>query len=821
MSVPTHGPQAALIRFSIRWPGVVLTLAAVLLAYGIYLVQQAKYDVFPEFAPPQAVIQTEAPGLSPEQVELLVTQTLENSLNGVPGLRSLRSSSIQGLSIITMTFDPATDIYRDRQIVAERLAALVGQLPHGVQSPSMTPLTSSASLVLVIGLTSEQRSLMELRTSARWTLVPRLLAVPGVSKVAVFGGEAKSIQIQVHPDALARFNLGLNDVVKVAQQSTGVRGAGFIDTKNQRLVLETEGQSLLPEEIASTVLVTHGGASVTIGNVAEVIEAAEAAVGGATINGQRGVVLNISEQYEANTREVTDRLEAALEELRPGLERAGIVLHADLFRPANFIDTATGNVQSSLLLGGVLVVIILFVFLFDFRTAAISCLAIPLSLLAAIIVFQRLGVTLNTMTLGGLAISIGVVVDDAVVDVESVVRRLRENRRRAQPRQVLDVILDACLEVRGAVVYATFAVVLVALPVLALSGIAGRLFAPLAVAYMLAVIASLMVALTVVPALTAVFLAGNQLRSRDPPLIDWSRRQYARLLARTSRHPNKVMAAALGATASGCAVLPFLAGSFIPELKEGHFTVHMAAVPGTSIEKLLRLGERVTHSLLARPAVRSIAQRVGRAELADDTNGTHYSEFEVDLKPLGGEDAEAAEAEVRKALAAIPGVSFAVNTFLTERIQETLSGYTAPLAINVFGRDLGQLDRVARDIAKLLAELPAAVDVQVQSPAGMPQLKIELRKPDLERWGFDAVDVLDAIRTAYEGDPVGQAYDTSRVFPVIVILDADTRASIARVADLPLRTPRVLTCGCSNSLTFTSIRAAIRSSIKVLGGFRQ
>src|ERR1700730_7641587 len=355
-----RGPQAALILFSVRFRGVVVALACVVLGYGIFTLQQAKYDVFPEFAPPQVGIQTEAPGLSPEQVEVLVTQPLENVINGVPGLMTLRSGSIQGLSVITAIFDPSTDIYRDRQLVSERLSEAAAQLPTGVASPIMTPLTSSASLALVVGLTSDRRSLMDLHTMAEWTIRPRLLAVPGVAKVAIFSGERKSLQVQIHLDALARFGVGLNEVLNAARQATGVRGGGFIDTPNQRIVLQTEGQSLTPEQIGQTVLSSSAGTSITLANVATVVEAPEPAIGAAAINGQPGVVLNVSEQYGANTVEVTRRVEAALAPLRPGLERAGITLHEDLFRAANFINVATGNVRSSLLLGGVLVVIVLF-----------------------------------------------------------------------------------------------------------------------------------------------------------------------------------------------------------------------------------------------------------------------------------------------------------------------------------------------------------------------------------------------------------------------------------------------------------------------------
>ncbi|HCL61386.1 MAG TPA: CusA/CzcA family heavy metal efflux RND transporter, partial [Rhizobiales bacterium] len=383
MGAEPYGPQAALIGFSIRFRGVVIALACIVLGYGVYVLHRSKYDVFPEFAPPQVSIQTEAPGLSPEQVEVLVTQQIESVINGTPGVATLRSASIEGLSIITVTFEPGSDIYRDRQLVAERLAEEASQLPVGVQSPSISPLTSSTSVVLVAGLTSAKRSLMELRTFADWTIRPRLLAVPGVAKVAVFGGDSKSIQVQVDPDQLITFGLGLNDVVNAATRATGIRGAGFIDTANQRIVFQSEGQSITPEDLAHTVLVNQGGASVTLANVADVVEAPEPPIGGAAIDGVTGVQLVISEQYGTNTVEVTQRLEAALAELQASLRRDGVELHPDIFRPANFIDTATANVRSSLLLGALLVIVVLFLFLFNIRTAAISCISIPLSLLVA------------------------------------------------------------------------------------------------------------------------------------------------------------------------------------------------------------------------------------------------------------------------------------------------------------------------------------------------------------------------------------------------------------------------------------------------------
>ena len=783
------GPQAALVRFAIRFRGIVAALACVLVAYGVYALGRAKYDVFPEFAPPQVSIQTEAVGLTPEQVEILVTRPIESAISGVPGVRTLRSTSIQGLSVVTVFFDSSSDIYRDRQVVAERLAAATQQLPQGLQPPVMTPLTSSTSRMLVVGLTSETRSLMDLRTAADWTVRLRLLAVPGVASVTVFGGDKRSIQIQVHPDELIRYNLTLNDVLTAARRSTGVRGAGFVDTRNQRIVFQTEGQSLKPDDIARTVLLSRGAASVTLANVADVVEAPEPPIGGAAVQGPPGVILNVAEQYAADTLKVTENVEAALEELRPTLQADGITIHADLFRPANFINTATSNVRDSLILGGILVIVVLFLFLFDLRTAAISCTAIPLSLLTATIVLERLGASLDTMTLGGLAIAIGVVVDDAVIDVENIVRRLRENRRSPQPQPFARVVLNATLEVRSAVVYATIAVILVVLPVMTLSGTAGRLFAPLGLAYTTAVLASLAVALTLTPALSMMLLPGK-VPAHDPPVVRWTRAGYEGLLCRLAERPRTLIAAATLLTIAGCAALPFLGGGFIPELKEGHFVVHMSAVPGTSIDESLRVGARIAQALRQLPEVRSVAQRAGRAEESEDTWGPHYSEFEVDLKPgLSGDEAEKAQADIRRTFAGFVGVNAAVMTFLTERIEETLSGYTAAVVVNVFGNDLDLLDQKAQEIARALGEIPGAADVQVQSPPGLPQLTIRLRKPDLERWGFDAVEVLELIRAAYQGDIVGQTYEGNQVFNVITILDAASRENITKVGDLPLRSP--------------------------------
>ncbi len=783
------GLQAAIISFSVRYRGVVIALGCLLLALGLASLLGAKYDVFPEFAPPLVSIQTEAPGLTPEQVEMLVTTPIETQVNGLPGIRRLASTSIQGLSLINVTFDAATDIYRDRQVVAERLAVAAQRLPQGVSAPAMTPLISATGMVLVFGLTSSSRSLMELKSLAEWTLRPRLLTVPGVASVAVFGRDTRSLQIQVRPRQLARYGLGMSDVLAAARQATAVRGAGFIDTATQRIVLQSEGQAVTAARLARTVLIAHGAARVTLGDVANVTVAPEPAIGAGLINGKPGVVLNVMEQYHANTVDVTRGVEAALVQMAPGLEAQGIDLHPDLFRAENFIDTAMANIRSSLYIGGVLVIIVLTLFLFDWRAAVISIAAIPLSLLAGVIVVERLVGSLNTMTLGGLAIAIGVVVDDAVIDVDNIIRRLRENRQRPSPLPAAQVIIDASYEVRGAVVYATFAVLLVFVPILLLPGLSGALFGPLGVSYSLATLASLGVALTVVPALAMALLSG---RTEDvpSPLVRWLHDHYRRVLERTLQQPRTVMMAAAALTVIGCATLPFFQSSFLPDLNEGHFIVHMSAVPGTSLDETLATGKRVADALLEIPSVRSVAQRAGRAELYYDVYGTEYSELEVDLKPgLSSDSQDEAEAAIRKAVSRFVGVNFSMDTPLTERIEETLSGYTAANAVNIFGNDLDALDRTARAVARVLNDVSGVTDVTLQSPPGQPQLTIRLRRAALLRWGFAPVDVLDAIRTAYAGETIGQAYQGDQVFNVIVTLDSKDRRSVSGVGKLLLRAP--------------------------------
>ncbi len=780
----------AIIRFSIRFRGVIIALAFLLVGYGLYTLSQVKLDAFPSFTPPLVTVATEAPGLSPEQVATLVTQPIENTLSGTLGLQSMRSRSIQGLSVITLTFHNGTNIYRDRQIVAERLNAVAGQLPLGVRAPFLTPLTSATGVVQVLGLTSDTRSLMTLRTLADWLLKPQLLSIPGVANVAIYGGQVRELQIQVEPGKLVRFGLSFQDIVRAAQRATGVRGAGFLEDTNQRIAIRTEGQSITAPQLANVIILRRQGADLRLGDVAHVVAAPAPAIGGATIGGKQGVILNIEEQYGANTLAVTRALKDRLQQLGPVLAAQGVSLHPDLFRQASYIETAIAHLRGALLLGAVLVIAVLFLFLFNVRTALISAIAIPLSLLTAIIVLNALGASINTMTLGGLAVAIGEVADDAIIDVENIFRRLRENRNRVQSSSIAKVVFSSSWEVRGAVTYATFIVALVFLPVLSLSGVAGKLFAPLGEAYIAAVFASLGVALTVTPALAYLLLGRTPSRSLEHAWIRKVKAAQARLLTTTEGHSRWLIVGITLLFLTAMAVLHSFGNNFLPEFRERHFIVHVSTEPGTSLAESLRLGRHISLALGRIPAVHSVAQRVGRAErTGTDTYGVNVSEFIVGLKPLSGDAQEHVLTRIRKILSEFPGVSFSVETPLSDRIEETISGYTAPVIVSVFGSNFDVLYEKAREIAAVLEQLPGAVDVQMHAPPSAPQLTIRLRETALARWGFEPVGVLDAIQTAYAGTTVAQTYQGNRVFNVVVTLDPAERQNPVQVGNLPLRNP--------------------------------
>ena len=781
-----------IVRQSIRYPGVIVALALTVNVYGLYVLTRTNLDVFPEFSPSQVVMQTEAPGLSAELVERQVTQPIENALAGASGVESVRSQSIPGLSVVTVLFREGSSVYRNRQVVGERLVSLANHLPRGVAQPSMTPLTSSASTVLGVGLTSKTRSLMEIRTLVDWTLRPHLLAVEGVAEVNVFGGEVRQWQVQVEPEKLMRYGLSIQDVTQAARRATGMLPAGFIRTDNQHIIVNVEGQPRSPEDLGRVMLMQKGGQVLRLADVGRVVEAPAASISAAAINGEPGVFLMLQGQLGANTRAVTLDLERALKELEPLLAGEKITLHPRMFRPANFIETAVRNVQRDLAVGAVLVVLVLFLFLYNARTAFICATAIPTSLFGAVLVLDYFGIGLNIMVLGGLAIALGEVVDDAIIDTENIFRRLRLNRLLPMPRPSDEVVLDASIEVRSSVVYATFIVALVFVPLLTLSGVAGKLFAPLGFAYILAILASLIVALSLTPALCYVLLARKELKTADPPAVAWLKPRYAETLRRIERYPGRVVSGVFVLIAIGIGILPVFSGEFIPALREGHYIIHMTAVPGTAESESLRIGNRVAKAIGSIEGVKSVAQWVGRAPNGADTFGTHYSEFEVEIGALNGREQVRILHEIRETLSGhqgggFAGVAFAVNTFLTERIEETIAGFAAPLVINLYGTNLDLLDRDAQAVAVALSRVPGARDVQVQAPPGTPQIMVRLRQNRAAALGIAPLDALEAINAAYEGADLAQVYQGNHVIGLVVILAPAARNRVVQIGSLPLR----------------------------------
>ncbi|MEP6662325.1 MAG: efflux RND transporter permease subunit [Verrucomicrobiota bacterium] len=838
----------SIIQFSLRFRGVVITLACVLLGYGIYIAKNAKLDVFPNFVQPQVVVQTEAPGLSPEQVELLVTRPIETTVNGLGDMESLRSESIGGLSIITVVFKEGTDVFRARPMLSEQLGEMAGTLPAGVETPRLTPLTSSTMDLLKIGLVSDKLSPMELRTFADWTLRPRLLSVPGVAKCNTFGGEVRQLQIQVLPERLLAYHLALSDVLAAARNSTAVMGAGFIETSNQRITIQTEGQSLTAEALGEVVIRHTNHFSVRLKDVARVVEGGEIKFGDSLIMGKPGVLMTMSSQYGANTMEVTKALEEALDEMKPVFAQQGIKLYPRLHRPATFIETALNNMKHSLVLGAILVAVVLFLLLGSVRTACISLVAIPMSLLAAVIVMEKFGITINTITLGGLVIALGSVVDDSIIDVENILRRLREfhakqsgaakpltpalspsegERENFNPpvgkgdsvqtlqstasvspspptksdgvggegrgevgreSNVFQIILHASIEVRSAIVFATFVVALVFLPVLTLTGLQGSFFAPLALSYLLAVMASLVVALTLTPALSYLLFDKGVSQTEEPRVQRWLKAGYARTLRFVTEWPRIIILAVATICLGALAILPH-GGEFLPEFREGHFVLQVFTKPGTALPEMLRLGEKISRELLKNERIATVEQQIGRAELGEDPWGPHRSEFHVDLKPMSGEEEEKMADEIRDILKSFPGIQFEVLTFLGDRIGETISGETAPVVVNIFGDDLDMLDAKAREVANVLNTVPGHADVQVKSPPGEPRMVVRLRSDRMTQFGFRPAEILEAIRVSYQGEVVAQTHLANRAADVAVILDANDRQDPDAIGSLMLRSP--------------------------------
>jgi CzcA family heavy metal efflux pump len=773
-----------LVALCVQHYGLVSFFTLLALIAGLWAARNAPLDVFPEFVPSQVDIQTEAPGFSPQQVEELVTRPIENAVNGASGLATLRSESIPGLSVITITFAENIDLHVARQGISERLAELGGALPIGVEAPKLSPLVSSTMDLLKIGLTSDEADAFALRDAAEWIAKPRLLAVPGVAHVIIFGGAVRQIQIVPDIRKLAAYSITLTELADAARSALALRGVGFVDTAAQRILVTTPTPSPNLDVLRDALITMRNGVPIRIADLAAVQFGAALKFGDSLIQGRPGVLLSLASQYGANTLATTRAVEQALAELQPALAAQGIRVHTGLHRPANFIERALHDLAQSLVIAAVLILLVLLAFLRDLRVALIAFLAIPLSLLAAILVLEYFGYTLNTMTLGGFAVALGVLVDDAIIGIENILRRLRTNAHDEAAPTRLEIIRDASLEVRGPVIYATLVVIAVFLPELFTRSVQGHFIGPLALAFILAVLASLLVAMTATPALCALLLVRRAVHDEPSWLLRIKTKQ-TQSLRWVDRH-FAITIATLGSVFVLCiVVLPFLGGTFMPEFREGHFVMQVSSsIPGTSLDEMLKIGAHMSADVLQLPYVQSVEQQVGRAELSEDTWGPHRSEIHVELKPDADIDQERAQEALRSIAAEYPGIQTEVVTFLGDRIGESLSGETAQVAIKVFGQDLNAIDQAARRITSALSRVPGIVDLQFKAQNGTPTLAIALSAQALTANGLKQQDVLDTLEAAYAGATVGQTFQGVRTIDTVLLLSPATRSEPQQLGQL-------------------------------------
>jgi CzcA family heavy metal efflux pump len=753
-----------LVTTSLRLRVLVLAASIVLVIFGAQTLKTTPLDVFPEFAPPLVEIQTEAPGLSTEEVESLVTMPLENALRATPWLKTLRSKSVLGLSSVVLLFPQGTDLLRARQFVQERLAIEATRLPAVARAPVMLSPLSSTSRVMKIGVTSKTLTQMELSELAKWTIRPHLMAIQGVANVAIWGQRDRQLQVLVDPQRLRRHAITLDAIQRAVSDAVTLTGGGFVDTPNQRIAVRQMTGVYTPDDLGDAVVDYRGGAPIRLRDVADIVEGHPAPIGDAIINDGPGLLLIVEKQPWGNTLEVTTKVEQALKALQPGLK--DVDMDPTIFRPATFIERSLHNLTHAMWIGCGLVVVILVAFLFDWRTSLISLTAIPLSLIAAALVLHFTGATLNTMVIAGLVIALGEVVDDAIIDVENILRRLTLNRALSQPLPPYQVVLQASLEVRSAVVYASLIVTLVFLPVLFLDGVSGSFFRPLAIAYILAILASLLVALTVTPALSLMLLPKAGERRGEPPLTQFLKRIYGAVLPFFIARPRTailIVVAMFGMT--GVAVTT-LGEEFLPNFKETDFLMHWVEKPGTSLEAMDRITVQVGRELRSVPGVRNFGSHIGRAEVADEVVGPNFTELWISVDP--DVPLDKTMHEIQEVIDGYPGLYRDVLTYLKERIKEVLTGAGATIVVRVYGPDLAVLRSKAQEIYKLMSEVPGVQTPKVEPQVLVPQLQVRLRPDAAARFGLTSGQVRRAVATIVKGTKVCEVYFDQKTVEVVV-----------------------------------------------------
>ncbi|TFH22974.1 MAG: efflux RND transporter permease subunit [Myxococcales bacterium] len=780
------------IRWSIKNHFLVAGAALLLLITGTVTALRMPVDVFPDLTAPTVTVLTEAHGMAPEEVEALVTFRIETAVNGATGVRRVRSSTSQGISIVWIEFGWGTDIFQARQIVNEKLQLVAAGLPQSVGTPTLAPISSIMGEILLIAVTGDESvTPMEMRSVAAWTLRRRLLAIPGVAQVIPLGGEVREYQILVDPDRLLAYDVTLEDVVRAAEGSNVNASGGVFMERGQEYLIRATVRLQSIQDVGLTVVVTRGGTPVTIGDVANVRIGPATRLGDGSANASRAVILTLLKQPGTNTLELTDRIDQEILSIEETLP-AGMTINRGIFRQADFIRTAVNNVMIALRDGAILVVVILFLFLWSVRTTSISVLAIPLSLITAVLALKLLDITINTMTLGGMAIAIGALVDDAVIVVENVFRRLRENQHRPEGARdpASQVVFDAAKEILRSIVVATLIIIVVFVPLLFLSGVEGRMLQPLGIAYIVSILASLVVAVTVTPALCVYLLPrAKALETEEESLVVRTlKRWYGATLIPILERPALVMAGAASLVVLSLGAFPFLGRSFLPEFQEGSLVISALTVPGTSLDESDALGRRIEQILLAHPAVLETARRTGRAELDEHAQGVNAAEIDARLD-IDAYDYEDILEDLRADLAAVPGTQITIGQPIGHRIDHMLSGTRASIAVKIFGPDLYELRRIATDIETVAQGVAGTVDVAMEQQADVPQIRIDMNRPAMARYGVTPEWLAEAVDVALAGEAVSQILEDQRTFNLVVRFTEQHRRSLETVRNARINTP--------------------------------
>jgi CzcA family heavy metal efflux pump len=769
-------------------------MAAALVFFGSWQLQKMPVDVFPEFAPPRVEIQTPSLGLSASEVEELVTVPLEDALNGVEGLDVMRSKSVPALSSITLIFEPGTDLLRARQLVMERLATVTPTLPSWSSPPVLMPPLSATSRTMKIGLSSKDVSLMEMSMISYWKIRPRLLGVRGVANVAMWGERLQMYQVQIEPDWMRSHGVTLNQVMETTadaldagllQFSDGhlIGTGGFIDTPNQRLGVQYVLPLVSPADLSN--LPIKGRPDVRLKDVARLVEDHQPLIGDAIINDGPGLLLIVEKYPWANTLEVTRGVEEALDELKPGLQ--GIAIDSEIFRPATFIEMSIDNLTKALLIGSVLVVAVLLLFLFEWRTALISLVAIPLSLLTAGIVLYLRDATINVMVLAGLIIAVGVVVDDAIIDIENIWRRLRQRRSEGSTQSLFSIILEASVEVRSAIIYATLLDVIVLIPVFFMEGLSGAFFQPLALSYIIAVMASMFVAVTVTPALGLTLLARAPLQNRNSPIVPWLQSAYSGVLSRILVRPRMAYGVVAGIGLIGVLVFPQLGSSLLPDFKERDFLMHWLTKPGTSHPEMNRITTQASVELRSIPGVRNFGAHIGQALLMDEVVGVYFGENWVSVDPKV--DYDQTLQSIQATVDGYPGLYRDVQTYLKERIREVLTGAKQAIIVRIYGDDLHVLRQEAEKVRDALSDVDGLVDLHIELHEDIPQVEVEVDLLAAQRYGLKPGDVRRAVGVLIAGEEAGDIFRDGKAYDVQVWTTPQTRNSVESIKNLMLDTP--------------------------------